>query len=108
MAHFCADEVSEIPGVSVVTPAPFFHEFAIRTPLPAVELNRALLARGVIGGYDVGRNYPDLADAVLLCCTEATTRRQVEQLVGAVREVLAATRDDGIHSSPGGSDPLAA
>ena len=87
-ARRAADLVGAIPDVAVITPRPFFHEFAIRTPLPAAELNRRLLERDVIGGYDLGQVDRELADALLLCCTEVTTERQIEQLATTMREIL--------------------
>jgi glycine dehydrogenase subunit 1 len=100
MAHYTAEQVARLPGVSVITPSPFFHEFAVRTPLPAAELNRALVERGVVGGYDLGRAYPELSDAVLFCCTEATTRRQVEILVSTLNGILVSAREH-LGSQPG-------
>jgi glycine dehydrogenase subunit 1 len=83
-ARHAAEQLDAVPGVEVITPRPFFHEFAIRTPLPAAEMNRRLLERGIVGGYDLGRSYAGL-DALLLCCTEMTTKDQIDQLVGGIR-----------------------
>ncbi len=88
-ARRAAEQLVAIPGVELITPRPFFHEFAIRTPLLAAELNRRLLARDIIGGYDLGSMSPGLGDAMLLCCTEVTTQAQIDALVQAVREILA-------------------
>jgi len=87
-ARYAAEQLDAIPGVDVITPRPFFHEFAIRTPLPAAEMNRRLLERGIVGGYDLGRAYAGLDDALLLCCTEVTTRDQIDQLGAALAEML--------------------
>ena len=51
------------------------------------EINRALLERGIIGGFDLGRYREDLADCLLLCCTEVTQRSEMDQLVTALKEV---------------------
>ncbi|MEA2639686.1 MAG: glycine dehydrogenase subunit 1 [Chloroflexota bacterium] len=87
-ARYAADRLAAIPGVAVVTPRPFFHEFAIRTLLSASELNRRLLERGIIGGFDLGPSYPHLADVSLLCCTELTSPAAVDALVESVRDVV--------------------
>jgi glycine dehydrogenase subunit 1 len=87
-ARYAADQLEGIRDVSVITPRPFFHEFAIRTPLPAAAVNRRLAERGIIGGYDLAAAYPELGDALVLCCTELTTRAQVDQLAGAVAEIV--------------------
>jgi glycine dehydrogenase subunit 1 len=83
-----ADRLASLSGVEVVTPKPFFHEFAVLTALPAAELNRRLLGAGIVGGYDLGRAYPGLEDALLLCCTEVTTREQIDQLVETMNEIV--------------------
>ncbi len=87
-ARYAADQFEGIRGVEIVTPRPFFHELAVRTPLPAAAVNRRLLERHIIGGYDLGRSYPELADCLLLCCTEMTTRAQIDRLAGAVAEIV--------------------
>lgn len=114
-ARQAAAQLEALPGVELITPRPFFHEFAVRTPVPARRLNRGLLERGIIGGFDLGAVGPDLQDAVLICCTELTTPGQIAQLVEAMREVLAdrGQGDVAITSSaelrtatpPGSADP---
>src|SRR5581483_8334468 len=89
ISRAAAEAVAAIPGVEVLTPRPFFHEFAIRTPLPAVEVNRGLVDRGIVGGFDLGRHYAGLDNALLLCCTELTTTDHVEQLREALAEIVA-------------------
>lgn len=89
-ARYAAEQLEGIRGVHVLTPRPFFHEFVIRTPLPAAAVNRRLTDRGIIGGYDLGQGYPELSDAMLLCCTELTTRTQVDLLAGALAEIVRA------------------
>lgn len=86
--RYAAEQLEGIRDVEILTPRPFFHEFAIRTPLPAAAVNRRLAERGIIGGYDLGRDYPDLADALLLCCTEVTTQAQIDTLAGALADIL--------------------
>jgi glycine dehydrogenase subunit 1 len=88
-AREAAEQLAAIPGVQIITPRPFFHEFAVRTPLPASDVNRRLLERGIVGGYALGADYPGLGDALLLCCTEVTTPGQIAQLSQALREIVA-------------------
>jgi glycine dehydrogenase subunit 1 len=89
-ACYAAEQLGALPGVKVVTSEPFFHEFAIETPVLAADLNRQLLAAGIIGGYDLGQSYPHLDHCSLLCCTELTTRNEVDQLVQVVKDAVAA------------------
>jgi glycine dehydrogenase subunit 1 len=65
--------------------SPFFNEFVASTGgQPVQEVNQALLGRGIIGGLDLGRFYPELAGHVLLCCTEMTRRAEMDALVETV------------------------
>ena len=86
-AHYAARLLAGIPGYSLAFDAPYFHEFALRCPLPAAEVNRRLLAAGIVGGYDLGRVDPGLADVLLLCVTELNTRAEVEALATALARI---------------------
>ena len=85
-AHYAADQIAALDGYERVFSGPFFHEFAIRTPIPPAEVNRRLRERGIIGGYELGRSYPELADAMLFCVTEMNTRAQIDELVSVLSE----------------------
>jgi len=84
-AHYAAARIAEIEGFSVWSRG-FFHEFAVRCPAPPARINDRLRERGIIGGYDLGRDYPALKDHLLLCCTEVATRDDIDGLVAALRE----------------------
>ncbi|MCL4465829.1 MAG: aminomethyl-transferring glycine dehydrogenase subunit GcvPA [Chloroflexi bacterium] len=83
-AHYAAERIAALPGFSLAFSAPFFKEFAVRCPRPAREVNAALLAAGIVGGFDLSRFYPDLADCLLLCVTELHTRADIDRLVAAL------------------------
>ena len=51
----------------VLFPAPRFNEFVVESPLPA--------------GLSLGRWYPELKNARLLCVTEVTSREQIDTMV---------------------------
>jgi glycine dehydrogenase subunit 1 len=48
----------------------------------------ALAKRGVVGGYDLSRQYPDLGNALLVCATETRTDEDIAQYVAALTEVM--------------------
>jgi glycine dehydrogenase subunit 1 len=85
-AHYAARRIGELPGFSVHGEE-FFHEFAVRCPVPADEINRRLFKRhGVIGGYDLSLDFPDRKNEMLLCFTEMNTREEIDLLVTALSE----------------------
>ncbi|MBI1257085.1 MAG: aminomethyl-transferring glycine dehydrogenase subunit GcvPA [Chloroflexi bacterium] len=85
-AHYAADQIAALPGYEVDRSLPFFHEFVVKTPVSVQKINDLLLGAGVIGGYDLGRDYPDLKDHMLICCTEVNTKEEIDLLVAMLRE----------------------
>jgi glycine dehydrogenase subunit 1 len=53
----------------------FFNEFVVRAP---EAINKELLKKKIIGGLPLGRFYPELADCMLLCCTEMSRRAEMD------------------------------
>jgi hypothetical protein len=58
-AHYAAAEIGKLPGYKVLNQGAFFNEFVVECPRPVKEINTALLERGILGGYDLGLDYPD-------------------------------------------------
>jgi glycine dehydrogenase subunit 1 len=50
------------------------------------ETNAALAKRGILGGLELGRYYPELQNSMLLCATEMSRREQMD----VVAEVMGA------------------
>lgn len=88
-AHYLADEIASIPGFQVAFDSPFFNEFVVRCPVAPAMINLKLREVGIIGGYEPGRDYPDLADCLLLCATEMSRRSDMDRLVGVLRQASA-------------------
>ena len=63
---------------------PFFNEMLVELNQPAAAVNRRLAEQGIIGGYDVSRDYPDMTNKMLLAVTELTTRRDMDRLIEAL------------------------
>jgi glycine dehydrogenase subunit 1 len=89
-AHYAQQRIAAIDGFWALDDGPFFKEFTVRCPRPVEEINAHLLDKwGIIGGYDLGRDYPDLKDHMLLCVTEVNSRDEIDLLVEALQEVAA-------------------
>ena len=86
-AHYAAEKISQIPGFSLCNAQPFFHEFVVCCPKPAVEINAALLEYDILGGYDLGNDYPTLQNHLLIAVTEMITRDEIDYLCQALQEV---------------------
>src|SRR5215470_11044956 len=68
-AHYLASRLK--PRFS----GPFFNEFVAATP---ESVNKALLKKKIVGGFPLGRYYPELADSALWCATEMTERAHMD------------------------------
>jgi glycine dehydrogenase subunit 1 len=63
---------------------PFFNEFVVSTKShPPEAINAALLEHKIIGGLPLGRFYPELDHAMLLCATEMSRRESMDQAAQA-------------------------
>jgi glycine dehydrogenase subunit 1 len=83
-AHYLADQLGTLPGFELALNAPFFHEFVVKTPGSAKDVNARLAEAGIIGGYDLARIDDSLEDYLLLCATEMNSKSSIDAFVAAV------------------------
>jgi len=86
-AHYAAQELSKIDGMGLCFTEPFFHEFALCLNRPVDEVNAHLLEHGIVGGYDLGKDYPALKDHMLIAVTEMNSKEEIDTLVQVLSEV---------------------
>jgi len=88
-AHYAAHKIHAIPGFSVYGDTPFFHEFVVRFPdtVTVEEVNQHLLDHDILGGYDLGNDFPSLKNHMLIAVTEMNTREQIDLLAEVFKEV---------------------
>ncbi len=85
-AHYAAERISTVPGFMVNPVQPFFNEFVVHCPLPAAEINKLLMAHDILGGYDLGQDYPDLTHELLVAVTEMNSRSEIDFMVEVLEE----------------------
>jgi glycine dehydrogenase subunit 1 len=86
-AHYAANGIAALDGYEVAMEGPFLKEFVVRCPAPVKAINDYLLEEwGIIGGYDLARDYPGLQKHMLLCVTEVIRREEIDALVEALAE----------------------
>jgi glycine dehydrogenase subunit 1 len=79
----------EVPGVEPLFDRPVFHEKALRLPAPAADLLRSIAAHNILGGFDLGQDYPELDPAVLVCATEMRTDEDLRTYAEKLARVVA-------------------
>jgi glycine dehydrogenase subunit 1 len=88
-AHYCAEQLLRIPGVSMLFPDdPFAFEFAVRLPRDAEAVRDALLEQGILAGLPLGRFYDDRRDCLLIAVTEVRTRTEIDRFASELAKVV--------------------
>jgi glycine dehydrogenase subunit 1 len=95
-SHYAADRVGEFDGCRVNPQAParpFFKEFVVELPVPVAQANEVLFEEfDIVGGYDLGRDYPELERHMLIAVTEMQTRADIDRLVEGLRRATESRR----------------
>lgn len=90
-SHYAARAIGQLKGFTINPQAPgqpFFKEFVARLPRSAAEVNKHLREQhDMIGGYDLGHDYPHLRNHMLIAVTEVHSRATIDRLVQALDEV---------------------
>ncbi len=86
-AHYAAERIGALEGFELLDTGPFFNEFVVQVPRPPAEINRQLLRRNIVGGYDLAVASPAMEGCMLLCATETNTKAQIDALVSALAEI---------------------
>ncbi len=87
-AHYAFNQLKKLSGVETVFATPFFNEFVVKLPQSISKVNQALLQHGLLGGYDLGTAYPELANHMLIAVTEERTKEDIDTLCRALEEIL--------------------
>lgn len=63
---------------------PFFKEFVIKSTLPSSHINKELLESGILGGYELQKEYPIYNNHLMFCVTEKRTKEEIDTLAGVM------------------------
>ena len=90
--HYAIRRLATIEGLRVplfrATP---FQEFVVNfdaSGKTVKEINKALLVRGIFGGKDISREFPELGQSALFCVTEVISKADIDRLISALKEIL--------------------
>jgi glycine dehydrogenase subunit 1 len=86
-AHYAARELTKISGYRLPHPEPFFHEFVLECPQPAATINEYLLEHGILGGYDLGQDFPARKNHLLIAVTEMNSKADIDVLAEVLSEM---------------------
>ena len=80
--------LTRIKGVKLAFGGPRFHEAVLQLDRKPAAVLEALGQRGIVGGYDLSRQYPELGNALLVCATETRTDDDIAAYAAALTEVM--------------------
>ena len=83
-----AQQLREIPGVSLVFNRPFFHEIVVHLPRPATEVLTHMERRGISAGFSLAADYRELENMLLICATETRTHEDIKYFTQTLAAVL--------------------
>lgn len=76
-----AKNAFETAGFVIPFQGAHFNEIVVKTNKSVTEINKRLLEKGIIGGFDLGRLYPELENHALIAVTELRTREEIDAFV---------------------------
>ena len=94
--NILVDKLTAIDGVKKVFSATHFHETVLQLDGLAADVSvsivlAALMDKGILGGYDLSLDYPELGNAILVCTTEMRSSEDIDSYVKAMQEVLSSS-----------------
>jgi glycine dehydrogenase subunit 1 len=87
---YARERLQQLPGVSLLHDQPVVREFAVRLDAPVERVIARCRAHGINPGYPLARDYPELADGLLVAITEQRTRAHIDRLVEVIGAAVAA------------------
>ncbi|MCK6370065.1 MAG: aminomethyl-transferring glycine dehydrogenase subunit GcvPA [Gammaproteobacteria bacterium] len=78
-----------LPGV-VLAFRPFCHEAVLQFDCPVAPLLEGLSRQGILGGYDLSEDYPELGQALLVCATEMRSAADIERYAVVLKGLMTA------------------
>jgi glycine dehydrogenase subunit 1 len=88
-AHYAAERLAAVPGVSLRFGAPFFKEFVLKLPKSPERVVTRLLKERLLAGVPLKGFDRKLGDCLLVAVTERRTRAEIDRLAEALAKALA-------------------
>lgn len=79
-SHYAYEQITKSGKYKPLFDKPFFKEFAITSDVNAKEINDSLLEEKIVGGYHLGKDYPQYENSILYAVTEKRTKDEIDKL----------------------------
>jgi glycine dehydrogenase subunit 1 len=88
-AHYAAERLAQVPGVSLRFGAPFFKEFALKLPKSPERVVARLAKQGILAGVPLKTFDRALGDCLLVAVTEKRTKAEIDAFADALGKAVA-------------------
>ncbi|MDX9745370.1 MAG: aminomethyl-transferring glycine dehydrogenase subunit GcvPA [Syntrophales bacterium] len=85
-AMYLKGRLAALPGWETPFPSPCYNEFVLNCRDPD-QVNTAWREAGIIGGYALAHDYPELPNGLVLCGTEMLSKKDIDQAVGIAAQL---------------------
>ena len=82
--QYLKNKLLQLKGWKEVFSAPVYNEFVLRCPNARLA-NEKLKNEGIIGGYELHKDYPELENALLFCATEMIPKDGMDKVVAILK-----------------------
>lgn len=73
-------------GLPIINGGYTFNEFVVELNQPVSEVNKALMKKNMIGGYDLGRDFDSRQNQMLIAVTEQRTKEEIDLLAEELKQ----------------------
>jgi glycine dehydrogenase subunit 1 len=84
-----SQKLAQVNGVETVFTRPVFHETVIKLTKPVAPVLAAMAQNGVLAGFDLSVDYPELGNALVVCTTETKNDADLNRFVQVLAQALA-------------------
>ncbi|MGH2956906.1 MAG: aminomethyl-transferring glycine dehydrogenase subunit GcvPA [Solirubrobacterales bacterium] len=99
---YAREKLAALDGVELLHEAPVVREFGLRLEAPVPAVLERCAAEGIGAGYQLGRDYPEHDEGLLVALTERRSRADIDRLAdvlgGAVTELRGQRVAEGVTS----------
>ena len=82
--QYLKNKLLQLKGWKEVFSAPVYNEFALCCP-NAQQVNEKLPVAGIIGGYELQKDYPELKNTLLFCATEMISKEDIDKVAAILK-----------------------
>ncbi|MCT4618115.1 MAG: aminomethyl-transferring glycine dehydrogenase subunit GcvPA [Marinisporobacter sp.] len=86
-SHYALEQITKNGKFKLMFNQPFFKEFAVTSDINSNKVNKQLLDHGIIGGYEISRDYLEFNNGLLFAVTEKRTKDEIHKL-SSILEVI--------------------